>query len=96
MRFFQKTRGLAACGREQPCGVEQIIMAGYASLVKGACLVLDAVFFKNKGIGCVCSRAVLWNRAALGNQQKKGFKLHIDVFPLGDGTWGMELGGWIT
>ena len=38
-----------------------------ASLIKGACLTLDAVLLKNKGVGCVCSGAALCNKAALLN-----------------------------
>ena len=42
--LFQKQRGLRACIREQPCGVDQPTMTEYAGLVEGACLMLDAVF----------------------------------------------------
>ena len=33
----------------------------------GACLTLDAVLLKNKGVGCVCSGAALCSKAALLN-----------------------------
>ena len=62
MRTFKTTRGLGACGREQPCGVEQ------PCGIKEPCLILDADFQKNMGVGRVWSGAALWSRAALWNK----------------------------
>ena len=35
-----------------------------ASLVEGACLIMDAVFSKTKGVGCLCAGAALSSRMA--------------------------------
>ena len=49
MRFFYKTKGLGACGRAQPCGIEQPTMTEEAVVVEGACLLVDALFKKKQG-----------------------------------------------
>ena len=64
MQFFQKAKGLAACVRGQPCGIEQSAMTEDARLVDGPCLILDAAFLKNKGAGCMYSGAALSSRVA--------------------------------
>ena len=52
-----KTTGSGACAWAQPCEIEQPTMTEEAVVVEGACLLVDALFKKSKGIGCVCSRA---------------------------------------
>ena len=52
--LFYKTKGLGACGRAQPCGIEQPTMTEEAVVVEGACLLVDALFKKTRGLGaCV-------------------------------------------
>ena len=50
--------------RGQPCGIEQSTMIEDARLVDGPCLILDATFSKNKGVGCMYSGAALSSRVA--------------------------------